>query len=55
MIGVGHAIEDPEARALGGRADEWRFTADLPDIVLRLDRAAGLNHREVTARSIYIP
>jgi SAM-dependent methyltransferase len=44
-----------QAGVLGGRADEWRFAADLPEIVQRLDRAAGLNHREVTARSIYIP
>lgn len=42
------------AKALGGRADEWRFAIDLPPIVERLDRAAGLNHREITARSIYI-
>jgi len=44
-----------EAVALGGRADEWRFAADLPPIVSTLDRAAGLNHRELTARSLYIP
>jgi hypothetical protein len=41
--------------AAGGRADEWRFRADLPDIVARLDRAAGLNHRELTARTLWIP
>jgi len=38
----------------GGRAQEWRFRADLPDIVAKLDRAAGLDHRELTARSLYI-
>ena len=36
----------------GGRADEWRFVEPLPDIVARLDRAAGLNHRELKARSL---
>lgn len=39
--------------AAGGRSDEWRFTADLPPLVERLDRAAGLDHREITARSLY--
>ena len=27
----------------------------LPDIVAKLDRAAGLDHRELTARSLWIP
>jgi hypothetical protein len=40
--------------AVGGRADEWRVPADLPPIVAKLDRAAGLNHRELTGRSIYV-
>jgi len=40
--------------AEGGRADEWRFQADLPAIVQRLDSASGLNHRELTARSLYL-
>ena len=44
-----------EAFACGGGSDDWRFTADLPDIIQRLDRAAGLDHREITARSIFIP
>jgi hypothetical protein len=38
----------------GGRTDEWRFKADLPPLVAKLDRAAGLNHRELTGRSLYI-
>jgi hypothetical protein len=38
----------------GGRADEWRFPAELPDIVRRLDRAAGLSHHELTARSLWL-
>jgi len=36
----------------GGRADEWRFRVDLPELLRRLDRAAGLDHRELTARSL---
>ena len=40
--------------AAGGRADEWRFRPQLPDIVAKLDRAAGLDHRELTARTLWI-
>ena len=43
-----------EAKAAGGRADEWRFAVELPPIVEKLDRAAGLNHRELTGRSLWI-
>ncbi len=39
----------------GGRADEWRFPVELPAIVAKLDRAAGLNHRTVTGRSFWLP
>jgi SAM-dependent methyltransferase len=39
--------------AIGGRADEWRFPAALPRLLQLFDRAAGLNHRELTARSLY--
>ena len=42
-------------RAAGGRADEWRFAVNLPPLLRLLDKAAGLNHRELTARSIYCP
>jgi SAM-dependent methyltransferase len=38
----------------GGRSDVWRFRVDLPSIVAKLDRAAGLNHRELTARSLWV-
>ena len=38
----------------GGRADEWRFRVDLPAIVVKLDRAAGLDHREITGRSLFL-
>lgn len=39
---------------LGARADVWRMAVPLPGIVARLDRAAGLDHRELKARSIYV-
>ena len=42
-------------RAEGGRADEWRFTVDLPPLVRLLDKAAGLDHRELTLKSLYCP
>jgi SAM-dependent methyltransferase len=42
------------AVARGGRADEWRFRLELPSIVARLDRAAGLDHRELTGRSLWL-
>ena len=39
----------------GGRADEWRFAIDLPPLLATLDKAAGLNHHEITARSLWLP
>jgi hypothetical protein len=42
-------------RAAGGRADEWRFKSDLPPRMKLLDRAAGLDHSQLTARSLYRP
>lgn len=41
-------------QAAGGRADEWRFPVDLPPSLRLLDKAAGLDHRELTARSLYL-
>jgi hypothetical protein len=38
----------------GGRADEWRFRVGLPEIVKKLDRAAHLDHRELTGRSLFL-
>ncbi len=40
--------------AAGGREDTWRFPADLPERLRQLDRAAGLDHAELTARSLFI-
>jgi SAM-dependent methyltransferase len=39
---------------MGGRSDEWRFRLELPAIVAKLDRAAKMDHRELTARSFWI-
>ena len=38
----------------GGRGDEWRVSVELPAIVAKLDRAAGLDHRELTGRSLWL-
>ena len=40
--------------AAGGRADEWRFRIDLPERQRLLGRAAGLDPRELTARSLWM-
>jgi len=37
----------------GGRADGWRVSPDLPDIVRRLARAARLQPHPLTARSLW--
>ena len=39
--------------AVGGREDEWRFPIELPQRLRLLDRAAGLDHRVLTARSLW--
>jgi predicted nicotinamide N-methyase len=48
--------DDMAARfhAVGGRADEWRLPIDLPPLLQKFDRAAGLNHRELTFRSLFV-
>jgi Methyltransferase small domain len=43
-----------EVARAGGRADEWRFPADLPPTQRGLARAAGLDPREFTARSLFL-
>jgi hypothetical protein len=40
--------------AAGGRADEWRFVVPLPERQRQLGRAAGLDPRELTARSLWL-
>ncbi len=39
----------------GGRADEWRFPVHLPEPLRVFDKAAGLDHRELTSRSLFCP
>jgi SAM-dependent methyltransferase len=39
----------------GGRADQWRFPVSLPRLLQTLDKASGLDHRELTVRSIWLP
>lgn len=48
---------DSAARVVdaGGRADEWRFPIDLPPLLKMLDKAAGMDHRELTVRSLWLP
>lgn len=41
--------------AAGGRADEWKFSVELPPMLRLFDKAAGLNHRELKARTLYLP
>jgi SAM-dependent methyltransferase len=41
-------------RAAGGRAETWRFDAAFPERMKLLDKAAGLDHRELTARSLWL-
>jgi hypothetical protein len=38
--------------AAGGREDEWRFRPELPELLRRFDKAAGLDHRELTGRTL---
>jgi SAM-dependent methyltransferase len=39
--------------SVGGQAEEWRLPIDLPPLLQKFDRAAGLNHRELTFRSLW--
>jgi hypothetical protein len=39
----------------GGRQDEWRFRVSLPARLELMDKAAGLDHRELTGRSLWLP
>jgi hypothetical protein len=45
----------PEWKAAGGRDDEWRFRVTLPEPIALMDKAAGLDHRELTGRSLWLP
>jgi hypothetical protein len=39
----------------GGREDEWRFRVHLPERLALMDKAAGLDHHELTGRSLWLP
>jgi hypothetical protein len=56
---LGHARWWPEWKArlapFECREDEWRFPAALPDVARDLGRAAGLDPREATARTLLVP
>ncbi len=39
----------------GGRRDDWKFPALLPDRLALLARAAGLDHRELKGKSLWLP
>ena len=41
-------------RDAGGRADEWRFPVALPATLEKFDRAAGLRHQELKARTLML-
>lgn len=41
-------------RGAGGRDDDWTLDVELPPLLKTLDRAAGLNHRQLKARSLFI-
>ena len=41
-------------RAEKGCSDEWRFSVELPAFVSELDRASGLNHHELSGRSLFV-
>jgi SAM-dependent methyltransferase len=41
--------------AEGGRDDAWRFEQPLPERLRLLDRAAKLDHSELTGRSLWMP
>ncbi len=40
-------------RRAGGRDDDWRFRVQLPERLRLLGRAAGLDQREITARTLF--
>jgi hypothetical protein len=42
-------------RGDGGSEMEWRFRLPLPERLALLDKASGLNHSELTGRSLWLP
>ena len=42
-------------RGGGGRADEWKWHESLPETLSKLDRAAHLDHRTLSCRTLSHP
>ena len=42
-------------KAAGGRDDDWRVPVQRPELITRLDKAARLDHRVLTGRSLWLP
>lgn len=40
--------------AAGGRADEWRFRFELPEAIKVIGGSAGLDTREITAKTLFL-
>jgi hypothetical protein len=40
--------------ALGGRADEWKVSVDVPPIVRLLGTAAGLDYRQLRFQTLLL-
>ncbi|MEO8077712.1 MAG: methyltransferase domain-containing protein [Acidobacteriota bacterium] len=53
IMGWWHRWET-DVTAAGGTCDEWRFAIALPERQRQLGRAAGLDPRELTARSFWL-
>ena len=41
--------------AVGGRADAWKMNLAMPEKLRLLDKASGMRHASVKARSLYVP
>jgi SAM-dependent methyltransferase len=39
---------------VGGRADEWTLDIERPPLVAKLDSAAGLDHRRIKVRTLFV-
>jgi hypothetical protein len=43
-----------KVKAAGGYESDWRLSVKLPEQIAKMDRATGLNHRELTGRSLWL-
>ena len=41
-------------QSVGAEPNEWRFHVDLPPLLKQLDKASGLRHEQLTARSLHV-